>query len=337
LPLGSRRFPHRRAVSRGAQAALVVALLAPLALAFAGPARGTPTQTARLQDRLDALNRQSDQLVEDYLQRQLALKQTRASLDGLRKQTDEAKRTLDALRGNIGDRAAAAYVQGPASLASVLNSDDPAQAVDRMQVLDILADRDGALLDQLQVATRTYDARRKSLSAAEDQQAAEVARLKAAKDKIDAAVAETKRLLAASKRPPVKPAPPAASPPPPAGGGGGSGAAAVAVRTALAQVGKPYSYGAAGPNAFDCSGLTMYAWAAAGVSLPHSSSAQYGVGRHISASELQPGDLIFYYTPISHVSMYIGNGQRVSATHTGDYVRVQSLGTGIVGYTRVTG
>ena len=76
----------------------------------------------------------------------------------------------------------------------------------------------------------------------------------------------------------------------------------------------------------------MMAWRQAGVSLPHSSASQFNVGRRISASELQPGDLIFYYSPISHVSIYIGGGQRISATHTGDYVRVQSLGSSIVGY-----
>ena len=116
-----------------------------------------------------------------------------------------------------------------------------------------------------------------------------------------------------------------------------SGRAAAAVQYAMAQVGKPYCYGGAGPGCFDCSGLTMRAWQQAGVSLPHSSSAQYGVGRHVSAGELQPGDLIFYYSPISHVSVYIGNGQRVSATHTGDYVRVQSLGSSIVGFARPNG
>jgi cell wall-associated NlpC family hydrolase len=82
----------------------------------------------------------------------------------------------------------------------------------------------------------------------------------------------------------------------------------------------------------------MMAWRQAGISLPHSSAAQYSVGRHVSASELQPGDLIFRYSPISHVSMYIGNGQQVSATHTGDYVRVQSASNpGIVGYSRPSG
>jgi peptidoglycan DL-endopeptidase CwlO len=261
----------------------------------------------------------------------------------LRAQAGQAEKTLHALQAGMAARMAAAYVQGPGtSLASVLGSEDPTQAIDRAQVLDILAERDGSMLDQLEVATRTYETRRNALAAAEKTQAAEVAGLNAKKTEVDRAVAQTRRLIAQNKAAAARPAPrqpgnPIAPPPPPSGGGGGSGAAAVAVRTALAQVGKPYSYGAAGPNAFDCSGLTMYAWGAAGVSLPHSSGAQIGVGRRISFSELQPGDLIFYYSPISHVSMYIGNGQRVSATHTGDYVRVQSLGSGMVGASRPTG
>jgi cell wall-associated NlpC family hydrolase len=98
-----------------------------------------------------------------------------------------------------------------------------------------------------------------------------------------------------------------------------------AVAYAKAQVGKAYVYGAAGPSAFDCSGLTMAAWSQAGVSLPHSSSAQYSSGPHISESELQPGDLVFYYSPISHVGMYIGNGQIVNALNPGAGVQISGL------------
>jgi peptidoglycan DL-endopeptidase CwlO len=98
-----------------------------------------------------------------------------------------------------------------------------------------------------------------------------------------------------------------------------------AVAYAKAQVGKAYVYGAMGPDSFDCSGLTMAAWAEAGVSLPHSSSAQYSSGPHISESELQPGDLVFYYSPISHVGMYIGNGQIVNALNPGSGVQISGL------------
>ena len=98
-----------------------------------------------------------------------------------------------------------------------------------------------------------------------------------------------------------------------------------AVQYAMSKVGYSYVYGAAGPSAFDCSGLTMAAWAQAGVSLPHSSSAQYSSGRHISESELQPGDLVFYYSPISHVGMYIGDGKIVNALNPGAGVVVSGL------------
>jgi cell wall-associated NlpC family hydrolase len=104
-----------------------------------------------------------------------------------------------------------------------------------------------------------------------------------------------------------------------------SGRAAQAVHFAMAQIGKPYVYGAAGPNAYDCSGLTMAAWGSAGVGLPHSSSAQYGSGTHISASQLQPGDLVFYYHPISHVGMYIGHGMIVNAENPSAGIRVTGL------------
>jgi cell wall-associated NlpC family hydrolase len=98
-----------------------------------------------------------------------------------------------------------------------------------------------------------------------------------------------------------------------------------AVAYAKSKIGNAYVYGAAGPSAFDCSGLTMAAWSQAGVSLPHSSSAQYSSGRHISESELQPGDLVFYYSPISHVGMYIGNGKIVNALNPGAGVVISGL------------
>lgn len=104
-----------------------------------------------------------------------------------------------------------------------------------------------------------------------------------------------------------------------------SGSGSSAVDFALAQVGDAYVYGAAGPSAWDCSGLTMAAWAAAGVSLPHSAAMQSGMGTAVSVSELQPGDLVFYYSPVSHVGMYIGNGQLVHAANPSSPVEVVSV------------
>jgi peptidoglycan DL-endopeptidase CwlO len=344
-PLGARRPLHRRWPRRAVQGVLLAAILVPLTVLSTGSkttAQATPASPARLEDRLDQLNRESDQLVEQYDQSNESLKRIRRSLAGLRAQASGAEADVRKLQAVLGARASAAYVQGAGSaVAAVLGSDDPAAAIARVQVLELLAANDGDLMDQLGLAGKVLAARKADLVAAEKAQAAEVKRLEAKKAEVERAADRTRALLSrmrAADRPqaPARPSKPVA-PPPSGGGGGGSGSAAAAVAYARAQVGKPYCYGGAGSACFDCSGLTMMAWRQAGISLPHSSAAQYNVGRRISASELQPGDLIFYYSPISHVSIYIGGGQRISATHTGDYVRVQSLGSSIVGYARPNG
>jgi cell wall-associated NlpC family hydrolase len=111
--------------------------------------------------------------------------------------------------------------------------------------------------------------------------------------------------------------------------------AAAAIAFAEAQLGKPYVYAAAGPDAYDCSGLTMMAWAAAGVSMPHYSGAQYAEFPHVPLDALEPGDLIFWGPGGSeHVAMYVGGGLQIAATHTGDYVRIQPVGADPVGAAR---
>jgi cell wall-associated NlpC family hydrolase len=109
--------------------------------------------------------------------------------------------------------------------------------------------------------------------------------------------------------------------------------AAIAVRAALSQVGKAYRFAAAGPDAYDCSGLTMWAWAQAGVSLPHYSKAQYDSLPHVPLDALQPGDLVFFYSSVSHVGMYIGGGQMVDAANPALGVRVAGIG-GAIGAAR---
>ena len=98
------------------------------------------------------------------------------------------------------------------------------------------------------------------------------------------------------------------------------------MQAALAQVGKRYVWGTSGPNTFDCSGLTSYAYRQVGINLTRSSRAQWSsVGRKVSKSELRPGDLVFYYSPVSHVGLYIGNGQIVDAANPRSGIRVTSL------------
>jgi cell wall-associated NlpC family hydrolase len=103
------------------------------------------------------------------------------------------------------------------------------------------------------------------------------------------------------------------------------------VNFAYAQLGDPYVWAAAGPNAWDCSGLTMGAWAAAGVSLPHYTVSQYYATTPVSYSQLRPGDLIFWASDpsdpntIFHVAIYIGNGKMIQAPHTGEYVEISDV------------
>jgi peptidoglycan DL-endopeptidase CwlO len=98
-----------------------------------------------------------------------------------------------------------------------------------------------------------------------------------------------------------------------------------ALRTALEQRGKPYVWGAAGPNSFDCSGLVMWAFAQEGISLPHYTGDQWNSGMHVSRDDLEPGDLVFFFADISHVGIYLGNGLMVDAPSTGQNVQVQPV------------
>jgi cell wall-associated NlpC family hydrolase len=120
--------------------------------------------------------------------------------------------------------------------------------------------------------------------------------------------------------PPTPPAPPATAAPP-------VSAAGTAVEIALEELGKPYRYGALGPSTFDCSGLTKFVYGAAGIVLPHSAAGQYGSGRRVNRSQLQPGDLIFW-RGLGHVGIYIGGGRMVHAPQTGDVVTISSIDQG---------
>lgn len=150
--------------------------------------------------------------------------------------------------------------------------------------------------------------------------------------------------VAPAARPAPAPAPRAAAPPhrapsappaslhlaaaqPPAVAAPPLPAAARAVEAALKELGKPYRYGALGPSTFDCSGLTKFAYGAAGISLPHSAAAQYQSGRRVNRNQLQPGDLIFW-RGLGHVGLYIGNGKMVHAPRTGEVVTIMSIDQG---------
>ena len=194
-------------------------------------------------------------------------------------------------------------------------ADDVQQLRETKAELDAKAARAENLLANLKAERRERVEARMAAVAAEEAAAAEAAAE-------EAAAAEAQADAEAEP----EPAAPAAAPDvAPDASVQTSGSGSSAVDFALAQVGDAYVYGAAGPSAWDCSGLTMAAWAAAGVSLPHSAAMQPGMGTAVSVSDLQPGDLVFYYSPVSHVGMYIGNGQLVHAPNPSTSVEVVSV------------
>ena len=129
---------------------------------------------------------------------------------------------------------------------------------------------------------------------------------------------------------------PAAAPPPAVSVPAPASTAGIATSAAQGQLGVPYKFAASSPGvAFDCSGLTKYAWGKAGVYLPHQSAAQYASTPHVPKDQAQPGDLIFYYSPIGHVALYLGGGMMIHAPATGDVVKIVAVNWGkVVGVSR---
>jgi cell wall-associated NlpC family hydrolase len=132
-----------------------------------------------------------------------------------------------------------------------------------------------------------------------------------------AAAAAAKADAAAKKAPKTDPEPKV---------GAASSAGAKALAFAKSEIGTPYRYGATGPSAYDCSGLVMAAFKKAGVSLPRTSAAQSKVGTPVSRDQLKPGDLVFFYSPVSHVGIYLGAGKIVHASTSGEPVKISDMG-----------
>jgi cell wall-associated NlpC family hydrolase len=297
-----------------------------------------------VQTRVDTLYQQAEQASERFNKARIEVKQARSRLSSLESRLARQQDKVDTVRAQVASAVVAQY-QGQAlsSTTQVLLSDNPDDFLDQLTTVAAFNDQRSQLMADFAVQAERLETRQEAAEREVARIAETTKQLGKEKAEIDAKAAEAKQLLEtleqraaareasrAEARAAARASSPAASsePPPPAApatSAPASGRAAAAVRYAMAQVGKSYVYGAAGPSSFDCSGLTMMAWAQAGVSLPHSSSAQMGSGTPVSQSELQPGDLVFYYSPVSHVGMYIGNGQIVNALNPGAGVAVSGV------------
>jgi cell wall-associated NlpC family hydrolase len=309
-------------------AATLISLMTALVVVGIGVA--TPSATAKpdlqtVKKKVEKYDHLAEQASERYNDARVKLAETRTKLTALNADLARQQQVVDAMREQVASIVVDQY-QGDALSATsqVVLSSNPDAFLDNLNAISAYNNQRGEVLKEFSTQLDRLNLRKSAVKAEAERLGALQKKMAAEKSEIDDKAAKAQDLLdhlEAEARAKIM-----------SGGWTGdvpdvaaSGRAATAVKFAMAQVGKAYAYGASGPNAYDCSGLTMRAWGMAGVGLPHSSSAQQGSGVRVSESDLRPGDLVFYYSPVSHVGMYIGNGLIVNALNPSSGVRVSGL------------
>jgi cell wall-associated NlpC family hydrolase len=323
--------------------AVTIGLTATSGQAVPGPAKPpAPTTSAQAMAQLRAFNEQFEKVTEQYNDARVLLKKRTAESAAAAVKAKKAAAAVTAYRDRVRQVVKSeARSERFGTFGAMLSSGSPGDFAAQASLIDMVSSRRSAVLtdaSKASAAAKTASDRAAAATAA----AAKLARdLQTKRADLQKRASQSKALfdrLSASERQAFLNSPPQDTPvratrsqprvtpvdPPPANVPV-SGRAAVAVAAAKAQLGKPYVWAASGPNSFDCSGLTMYAWAQAGVALPHSSGMQINSGTRVSKSELKPGDLVFYGSPIHHVAIYVGGGQVIHAPQSGDVVRYASI------------
>ena len=326
---------------------LATSLLAPLA------ASATPTEphtAATVQKRLTELVRKNSQLNEQVNQARIDLAAKQKAAGQARAAAAAAAVAYDQARTAMSATIAAHYEGGSFSATgALLSSTNGKSYLDQLQTLSMLSTHAAQVAKQLGAAKAAADSSSKHAASLLQQASARSKSLSHQQSDLRKQVTKYHALLAQLTAPQRTAyqntiAVPVAAPaltqtmaslstaPVP-------GAAKQAVEFARAQIGKAYSWGAAGPDAYDCSGLTMASYASAGISLPHSAAEQYNYGTPVSIDALEPGDLLFYYSPIGHVTIYIGGGQMISASTEGVPISAMPVSamSGFVGAKRIVG
>lgn len=335
---------------------LVVVIMLVLPVVAALPtvsSADTEAELATAKQRVEQLGHDMEVLNEEANAAQIRLDEVRTQLA----EVEDIKADADADQATaieqLAERAHSAYMESGSQLEALLGSGDFADFSDRLEFLGQLQQQDSDLAAIAENASQRADWAAEELAKTEAQHEELVAQIADKKAQFEQLLSQQEELVdklgdqlqaeqAAARRAAQQAAAEQAATsgsgtgtsdaggsPPPINGSG----AEAAVAAAYSVLGTPYVWGGASPSGFDCSGLTMWSWAHGGVSLPHNSAAQYAATPRVDRSQLQPGDLVFFYSPISHVSLYIGGGRMIDASHPGPggQVKVDAVGSGYVG------
>ena len=306
---------------------------------------------------IQAMDAQMEKAVEAYNAANVRLDQIKHDLEVNQAHLETAKKSLVKARAQVSARLVALYTSNqPDTLSIIFGASSLGDLIERIDSANRIADEDARIAAEVTQYRNEVRTRQQALVKAQADQVKVVAERAAQRASVQSQLAERQALyssikdqiaqleaaeqarearLAAQARAAAKkhhPAPtPAPAPAPSSSSVGSLGSSAPppathssVVSIALQYLGVPYVWGGASPSGFDCSGLTMYAYAKVGVYLPHNAAMQYGMGTPVSRSQLAPGDLVFF-NGLSHVGMYIGGGRFVHAPHTGDVVKISSL------------
>ncbi|MEU0170552.1 NlpC/P60 family protein [Streptomyces iakyrus] len=289
----------------------------------------------KVRQQVEEIYHDSEASTEEYNAAQEKKADLQKAADRAQDRVAEQQQEINEIRSEIGPIAAAQYRSGGVDPSvQLFLSADPETYLDHAEALDRTSSRQAALLRNLASKQREIAQTRaealKKLSEAEKARE----RMGEKKQEIQSKLRKAQKLLnslTTEQRAELKSAEAKAdkatgsSDSAATYNGPASGRARTAIEFAYAQLGKPYEWGSTGPNSFDCSGLTGAAWRAAGVSLPRTVIQQYTAGRKVSRSDLQPGDIIYWYNNNQHNGMYIGNGKAIHAPRTGKNVEITNL------------
>jgi peptidoglycan DL-endopeptidase CwlO len=286
--------------------------------------------------RLDRLYRQAEKAAEQYNAAQERTDRLQRGLEVLRDESARGQQTVNRMRDGLAVLAGAQYRAGAVDPTfALMLSSEPDEYLNKASTLDRISSRQATRLDELREVRRVLAQRRLGAERKLRELDQERAALKAGKRAVQQKLAAARRLvvslpqrqrarLAARLDQRASPAGRALAlefPGAPAGADAIGTRASAAVTAAREAIGRPYVWGSAGPSAFDCSGLMVWAYRQAGVALPRTSQGQAYAGRRVPLSQAEPGDLVIYRGDASHVGMYVGNGHVVHAPYPGALVR----------------